>query len=126
MPDGSTTIRNKLVVHTAAIDVAIMGALCREKFIWKFPEGSEPSTSESCTPGLHGSVQIVGEAVLHWHCLARFGFELNTWDKVIDRYGPRADPLYKDPRRSDSYRCRCSGCDFLASTIGLMAIIHRK
>ncbi len=50
----------------------------------------------------------------------------NTWDKAIDRYGPRADPLYKDPADTTAAAIVVLAIIFLLATIGLMAVIHRK
>jgi hypothetical protein len=49
-----------------------------------------------------------------------------TWDKVVDRYGTRADPLYKDSTDAMPAAVVVLAVIFLITTIYLLARLHRK
>jgi hypothetical protein len=49
-----------------------------------------------------------------------------TWDKVVDRYGSRAEPLYKDPADATAAAVVVLAVIFLITTIFLLSRLHRK
>jgi hypothetical protein len=49
-----------------------------------------------------------------------------TWDKVVDRYGSRADPLYKDSAEATTAAVVLLAVLFLITTVYLLARLHRK